>query len=89
MRRAGRVTVELQTPRTEVEEIISDFEEVTRVVGEPLQDGWNRFTVFAAPKTDTRVKIGNLAAEKKWPLRSLGRRIGTLEEVFIELTRKD
>ncbi len=89
MRQAGRVTVELQTPKNEVEPIISSFDEVTRVVGETLQDGWNRFTVFAAPKTDTRLKIGNLAAEKKWPLRALSRRVGTLEEVFVELTRKD
>ncbi|MDB2673378.1 ABC transporter ATP-binding protein [Akkermansiaceae bacterium] len=89
MRRAGRVTVELQAPKSEVEENISEFEEVTRVVGESLQDGWYRFTVFAAPKTDTRLKIGRLAAANKWPLRSLSRRIGTLEEVFIELTRKD
>lgn len=89
MRQAGRVTVELQTSQNEVEPVISSFEEVTRVTAEPLQDGWNRFTVFAAPKTDTRLKIGNLAAERKWPLRSLSRRIGTLEEVFVELTRKD
>ena len=89
MRRAGRVTVELKAPRSEVEGIMSEFEEITRVVGESIQGGWNRFTVFAAPKTDTRLKIANLAAEKKWHLRSLSRRIGTLEEVFIELTRKD
>ncbi|MDG2400260.1 MAG: ATP-binding cassette domain-containing protein [Akkermansiaceae bacterium] len=89
MRTAGRVTVELKAPKSEVEEIILEFDEITRVVGESLQDDWNRFTLFAAPKTDTRLKISNLAAEKKWPLRSLSRRIGTLEEVFIELTRKD
>ena len=89
MRRAGRVTVELQAPKHEVESSISQIEEVTRVVGESMTDDWHRFTVFAAPKTDTRLKIGNLATEKKWPLRSLSRKISTLEEVFIELTRKD
>ncbi len=89
MRRAGRVTVELQAPKPEVEESISQIEEVTRVVGESLLDGWNRFTVFAAPKTDTRLKLGRLVAQKNWSLRSLSRQIGTLEEVFIELTRKD
>ena len=89
MRRAGRVTIELQAPKPEVEESISQIEEVTRVVGESLPDGWNRFTVFAAPKTDTRLNLGRLVAQKKWSLRSLSRQIGTLEEVFIELTRKD
>ncbi|MFT6497983.1 MAG: ABC-2 type transport system ATP-binding protein [Akkermansiaceae bacterium] len=89
MRRAGRVTVELKVPKGEVEAEISQFDEVTRIVSESLQDDWNRFTVFVAPKTDTRLKLGNLAAQKRWPLRSLSRRVGTLEEVFVELTRKD
>ena len=89
MRRAGRVTVEMQAPLAEAEATIGSFEEVTRVTSESLQDNWNRFTVFVAPNTDTRLKLGNLAAQKHWPLRSLSRRVGTLEEVFVELTRKD
>jgi ABC-2 type transport system ATP-binding protein len=89
MRRAGRVTVEMQSSLAEAEAAISNIEEVTKVASEPLQEGWNRFTVFVAPNTDTRLKLGNLAAEKHWPLRSLSRRVGTLEEVFVELTRKD
>ena len=89
MRRAGRVTIELKAHKDIVEPLIGEFDEVTRVVGESMRDGWNRFTVFAAPKTDTRLKIGNLAQEKNWPIRSLSRKTGTLEEVFVELTRKD
>ncbi|MGD1978526.1 MAG: ATP-binding cassette domain-containing protein [Akkermansiaceae bacterium] len=89
MRRAGRVTIELKAHKDIVEPLIGEFDEVTRVVGESMSDGWNRFTVFAAPKTDTRLKIGNLAQEKNWPIRSLSRKTGTLEEVFVELTRKD
>ncbi len=89
MRRAGRVTVEMQAPIPDAELAITSFEEVTKVTSESLQDGWNRFTVFVAPNTDTRVKLGNLAHQKHWPLRSLSRRVGTLEEVFVELTRKD
>ena len=89
MRRAGRVSVEMQAPIPEAEKIITGFEEVTKVTGEALPDNWNRFTVFVAPHTDTRAKLGNLAAQMKWPLRSLSRRVGTLEEVFVELTRKD
>lgn len=89
MRRAGRVSVEFQAPREVVEPVIGSIEDVTRVVTEPLREGWNRFTVFAAPNTDTRLRLGSLASEKQWPLRSLSRKVGTLEEVFVELTRKD
>ena len=63
MRRAGRVTIELKALKSEVEPLISQFDEVTRVVGETVDEKWNRFTVFAAPKTDTRLKLGNLAGE--------------------------
>jgi len=89
MRRAGRITVELQTPISLAEPLLSSIDVVTKVNSESLQDGWNRFTVFVAPNTDTRLKLSNLAIENDWPLRSLSRRSGTLEEVFVELTRKD
>ncbi|MEJ6641643.1 MAG: ATP-binding cassette domain-containing protein [Akkermansiaceae bacterium] len=89
MRRAGRITVELQVPIAIAEPLLSSIDVVTKVNSESLQDGWNRFTIFVAPNTDTRLKLSNLANENRWPLRSLSRRAGTLEEVFVELTRKD
>ena len=89
MRRAGRISVELQGPREEIETKLSAVDDVTKVTSQPLQDGWNRYTVFVAPNTDTRLRISALAHETQWPLRSLARRSGTLEEVFVELTRRD
>jgi ABC-2 type transport system ATP-binding protein len=89
MRRAGRISLEVKSPISEVESRLSDLESVTKVHSESLKDDWNRFTVFVAPNTDTRLKIANLARANQWPLRSLTRRNGTLEEVFVELTRKD
>ena len=89
MRRAGHITLELKGSLDLIEKEIQQFDEVTKVTSETLSDGWNRFTVVSAPKSDTRQQLGNLAAEKRWPLRSLSRRVGTLEEVFVELTRKD
>jgi len=89
MRRAGRISLEVKSPISDVETRLSDLESVTKVHSESLKDGWNRFTVFVAPNTDTRLKIANLARANQWPLRSLTRRNGTLEEVFVELTRKD
>jgi len=89
MRRAGRISVELQGPREEIETKLSAVDDVTKVTSQSLQDGWNRYTVFVAPSTDTRLRISALAHETQWPLRSLVRRSGTLEEVFVELTRRD
>ncbi|MDB4142476.1 ABC transporter ATP-binding protein [Akkermansiaceae bacterium] len=89
MRRAGRVTMELRISPEVGEIILPTIENVTKVTSEPLQDGWTRFSVFVAPNTDTRIRLASLAAEKGWPLRSLARRSANLEEVFVELTRKD
>lgn len=89
MRRAGRISVELQGPREEIETKLSAVDDVTKIAYQPIQDGWNRYTVFVAPNTDTRLRISAIARNMQWPLRSLARRSGTLEEVFVELTRRD
>ena len=89
MRRAGRVTMELKIAPEVGETVLPTLDNVTKVTSEPLQDGWTRFSVFVAPNTDTRIRLAALAAEKGWPLRSLARRNANLEEVFVELTRKD
>ncbi len=89
MRRAGRITVEMKISAEEGETMLANLENVKKVTSKPLRDDWNRFAVFVEPKTDTRLRISNLAREKNWPLRSLMRKSATLEEVFVELTRKD
>ncbi|MDB4408461.1 ABC transporter ATP-binding protein [Akkermansiaceae bacterium] len=89
MRRAGRISLELKISPEVGEAILPTLTDVTKVTSEPLQEGWTRFSVFVAPNTDTRVRLANLAAEKRWELRSLARRNANLEEVFVELTRKD
>lgn len=89
MRRAGRISLELKIAPEVGEAVLPTLTDVTKVTSEPLQEGWTRFSVFVAPNTDTRVRLANLAAEKKWELRSLARRNANLEEVFVELTRKD
>ncbi len=89
MRQAGRITVEIEISAEKGEPVLSSLTDVKKVTSEPLRDGWTRFSVFVAPKTDSRLRLSNLAHEKNWPLRSLSRRNATLEEVFVELTRKD
>ena len=39
--------------------------------------------------TDARERISHLASQYGWPLRSLFSHVATLEDVFVELTRRD
>jgi ABC-2 type transport system ATP-binding protein len=45
--------------------------------------------VWADSGTDTRESLYAIAAQHHWPLRCLFRHEATLEDVFVELTRKD
>lgn len=89
MRRAGEVTVELRCDSETGQMAFAELDDVTKVTSEKLPGGWVRFSLIVSPKTDARERIAALANLHNWPLRSLRRLSATLEEVFIELTRKD
>ena len=89
MRAAGRVQVELQTDPEVAAGAISRLDRVKKVSSEAMDGGWNRFTVWVDSGTDARERIHNLSAQYGWPCRSLFRHESTLEDVFVELTRKD
>jgi ABC-2 type transport system ATP-binding protein len=89
MRAAGRIQVEIQADAEVVGAALARMEKVKKVAPEPLGDGWTRYTVWVDSGTDSRERIARLAAQYGWPLRSLFRHVATLEDVFVELTRKD
>ncbi len=89
MRAAGRIQVEIQADPEVVAGAINRLEHVKKTSPEPMDDGWTRYIVWVDSGTDARERIANLAAQHGWPLRSLFRHIATLEDVFVELTRKD
>jgi ABC-2 type transport system ATP-binding protein len=89
MRAAGRVQVEIQADSEVAAGAISRLEHVKKVTPEPLADGWIRFTVWVDSGSDPREQLARLAAQYGWPLRSLFRHVATLEDVFVELTRRD
>ncbi len=89
MRAAGRLQVEIHADPAVVAGAINRLDQVKKVTPEPLDDGWTRFTVWVDSGTDARERIANIAAQHGWPLRSLFRHVATLEDVFVELTRKD
>jgi ABC-2 type transport system ATP-binding protein len=89
MRAAGRIQMEIQADPEVVAGAINRMEKVKKVTPEALEDGWTRFTVWVDSGTDSRERIARMAAQYGWPLRSLFRHVATLEDVFVELTRKD
>lgn len=89
MRAAGRIQAEIQGDPDTVAGAINRFEKVKKVSHEALDGGWTKFTVWVDSGTDSREKIANLCAQYGWPMRSLFRHVATLEDVFVELTRRD
>ena len=89
MRTAGRIQCELQVPKDVATPILSDLPNVKKVGTEDLEDGWIRYTVWSDSGMDTRQSISAISSINNWPLRSLFRHEATLEDVFVEMTRKD
>lgn len=89
MRTAGRISVEIHADAETAAGAIARLEHVKKVTREESSDGWAKLSVLVDSGTDTREKISNLANQYGWPLRTLHRRQSTLEDVFVELTRKD
>ena len=89
MRAAGKVLVELRAEKEVVEGAISRLDHVKRVTSEDQGDGWFLFEVLVDSGTDARERIHETIAQNGWSLRSLHRRVATLEDVFVELTRQD
>lgn len=89
MRAAGRVTVELQVEPQVATGALSRIDHVKKVRHEELDQGWQRFHLLSDSGSDVREAIALLAAQYGWPLRTVYRDEPTLEDVFVEMTRKD
>lgn len=89
MRAAGKINVEVRADPEVVSGAISRLDHVKRVTHEPVENEWNAFEVLVDSGTDARERIHELVAQQGWPLRTLHRRVASLEDVFVELTRRD
>ena len=92
MRAAGKVTAEVQADPDLVIEAISRLDHVKRVTSGKSSDDddrWGSFEVLVESGTDARERIHELIVRKGWPLRDLHRHTASLEDVFVELTRRD
>jgi len=90
MRTAGKINIELQADAETAAGAIGRLQHVKKVIQEKSDDAdWLNFSVYVDSGTDSRERIANLAAQYGWPIRTIYRHIATLEDVFVELTRKD
>ncbi len=90
LRAAGRVSIEYKGELDPVVQELEAFSPVKKViVEEPLPGGWNRLIVRAEPGTDTREKAAAIIAAHGYPMRHIYRHIPSLEDVFVEMTRRD
>lgn len=89
MRAAGKVLVEVTGDPETVAGALSRLDHVKRVTHEALDGGWTAYEVLVDSGTDARERIHDLVAQNGWPMRSLYRKVATLEDVFVELTRPD
>ncbi len=90
MRSAGNISLEIQAPK---EMLISELETLPHIkkvnLNHSSSENWQDLTLLVDSNTETRPRLSKMAAEKKWPVRTLHRHVGTLEDVFVELTRKN
>lgn len=89
MRAAGRLQVEVRGDPGVVAGALGRLEGVKKVVPEEMEDDWHRHLVWTASGVDLREQVAGMVAHHGWPLRSLFTHQATLEDVFVELTRKD
>ncbi|HJM63423.1 MAG: ABC transporter [Roseibacillus sp.] len=89
MRAAGRISIEIRTDPEKARERMTALDHVKKVNYERSRDDWAEFSVLVESGTDTRERLARLAQDEGWPLRNLHRHDATLEDVFVELTRKD
>ncbi len=92
MRAAGKITLEVRGAEPEIiGSAIQRLEHVKKVmqVETEASSPWLEFEILCDSGTDTRERIANLANQYDWSIRTLHRHRATLEDVFVEMTRKD
>jgi gliding motility-associated transport system ATP-binding protein len=88
IRQAGGVELEAKVGNDKGEEELKKIPGVRDVVTDGEND-WKRFSLRVESGADVREEVFRLAVERRWTVRELTQRRGTLEDVFVELTHPD
>lgn len=90
MRAAGRISLEVRGDLNTITQRFEELSAVKKVICETTDpDGWHHLTVRAEAGTDTREKLARIICELGMQIRHINRHIPSLEEVFVEMTRRD
>ena len=92
MRAAGKITIEVCGAEPDViSAALQRLEHVKKIIltSDSTISSWLKFDILCDSGTDSRERIANLVSQHGWKLRTLHRHQATLEDVFVELTRKD
>ena len=89
LRSAGSVILETTASPQDVHKAIKALQHVKKVRNIGGKEGWNQYEIIVDAGTDARERIAELCIAQEWPLRNLHRQGANLEDVFVELTRKD
>ncbi|MEM9081279.1 MAG: ATP-binding cassette domain-containing protein [Verrucomicrobiota bacterium] len=89
LRAAGHISLEIDAPTAELKAALNNLPHIKKVTLEDSSSRWTKATLLVEADTETRPRIAKLAQEKSWPIRTLHRHQGTLEDVFVELTLRD
>ncbi len=88
-RTASTITVEIKAPAEAAVEKLQSIAGIRRVTPLAEDDGWQTLEVKPDADSDAREEISRAARDNHWPLRELGRRQATLEDVFVEITQRE
>src|ERR1051325_1934003 len=88
IRQAGGVQLEAKIGNDNGEDELKKIPGVRDVVTEGADD-WKRFSLLVESGDDVREEVFRLAVERRWAVRELTQRRGTLEDVFVELPHPD
>ncbi len=90
LRAAGRINLEFKGDLEKITALFEAIPAVKKVLFEGTsEDGWHTVTVRADAGTDTREKLAQIIVGQNSPLRHMYRHVPNLEEVFVEMTRRN
>src|SRR5499433_2838856 len=88
IRQAGAVELEAKVVNDNGAEELKKIAGVRDVVADDERE-WKKFSLRVESGADVREEVFRLAIDRRWAVRELTQRRGTLEDVFVELTHPD
>lgn len=89
MRYAGKISLEIKGSPEVIQPALERLDNIKKVIPVPNTSDWLEFEILCEAGTDSRERIHRLASQYGWSIRTLHRHQATLEDIFVEMTRRD